>query len=331
MQQQQRMSAGHGAADIGIQQPAPATRVSIRDLCSLFCCPPFPSSIVSKLAFMPPEPSYKIEYDPETKSEPKIHLLENRAEWPHGADELRNVEIFFTRTRRNNNIACMFIRPCAAAANFTIIFSHGNAVDLGQMCSFYYGLGLQAGLQRVQLRLLRLATAARAAGRRSGISTRTSRPPLQALKTRYNINEDQVILYGQSIGTVPSVDLASNNPNIAALVLHSPLLSGLRVACAGVQRTYCCDAFPSIEKIPRVQCPTLVIHGTEDDVIDFSHGLTIFENCPSSVEPLWVAGAGHNDVELHSLYVERLRVFINNEVPKPKAQTAAAPTANGAR
>lgn len=102
-------------------------------------------SIVSKLAFMPPEPSYKIDYDPETKwvlsfvcsighpsacREPKIHLLENRAEWPHGADELRNVEIFFTRTRRNNNIACMFIRPCAAA-NFTIIFSHGNAVDLG--------------------------------------------------------------------------------------------------------------------------------------------------------------------------------------------------------
>ena len=35
-------------------------RVSMKDLCCLFCCPPFPSSIVSKLAFMPPEPSYTI-------------------------------------------------------------------------------------------------------------------------------------------------------------------------------------------------------------------------------------------------------------------------------
>jgi len=74
----------------------------------------------------------------------------------------------------------------------------------------------------------------------------------------------------------------------------------MRVAFPGTQRTWCCDAFPSIEKIPRVQCPTLVIHGTDDDVIDFSHGVTIYEQCPSSVEPLWVAGAGHNDVELHA-------------------------------
>lgn len=34
--------------------------------------------------------------------------------------------------------------------------------------------------------------------------------------------------------------------------------------------------------------PTLVIHGTQDEVIDFSHGLTIFEKCPRAVEPLWV-------------------------------------------
>lgn len=35
-------------------------RVSVKDLCCLFCCPPLPSSIVSKLAFMPPEASYRI-------------------------------------------------------------------------------------------------------------------------------------------------------------------------------------------------------------------------------------------------------------------------------
>ena len=34
--------------------------------------------------------------------------------------------------------------------------------------------------------------------------------------------------------------------------------------------------------------PVLVIHGTEDEVIDFSHGLAIYEKCPRAVEPLWV-------------------------------------------
>lgn len=46
----------------------------------------------------------------------------------------------------------------------------------------------------------------------------------------------------------------------------------------------CC----SIDKVPKVTSPVLVIHGTEDEVIDFSHGLAIYERCPRAVEPLWV-------------------------------------------
>ena len=30
------------------------------ELCCLFCCPPFPSHIVAKLAFLPPPPTYKL-------------------------------------------------------------------------------------------------------------------------------------------------------------------------------------------------------------------------------------------------------------------------------
>ena len=44
----------------------------------------------------------------------------------------------------------------------------------------------------------------------------------------------------------------------------------------------------SIDKVPKVTSPVLVIHGTEDEVIDFSHGLAIYERCPRAVEPLWV-------------------------------------------
>jgi hypothetical protein len=40
--------------------PQPNRSATVRDICSLFCCPPFPSAIVSKLAFMPPEKSYRI-------------------------------------------------------------------------------------------------------------------------------------------------------------------------------------------------------------------------------------------------------------------------------
>ena len=70
----------------------------------------------------------------------------------------------------------------------------------------------------------------------------------------------------------------------------------------------------SIEKISRVSSPVLVIHGTDDDVIDFSHGLALFERAPRTVEPLWVEGAGHNDVELYGQYLDRLRRFIHVDI-----------------
>jgi predicted esterase len=58
----------------------------------------------------------------------------------------------------------------------------------------------------------------------------------------------------------------------------------------------------------------LVIHGTDDEVIDLSHGVAIHDRCQKAVDPLWVEGAGHNDVEIYSQYVERLKRFINEEI-----------------
>lgn len=46
----------------------------------------------------------------------------------------------------------------------------------------------------------------------------------------------------------------------------------------------------SINKVSKVSCRVLVIHGTEDEVVDFSHGLGIYERCQKAVEPLWVEG-----------------------------------------
>jgi hypothetical protein len=44
---------------------------------------------------------------------------------------------------------------------------------------------------------------------------------------------------------------------------------------------------------------------------------------PHQVEPLWVPGAGHNDVELHAAYLERLRAFIEGEVANNSADSKA--------
>lgn len=112
--------------------------LSISEICCLFCCPPCPSKIASKLAFLPPEPTYSLMCD-DSGSRWTLHLSE-RADWQYSAREKDAIECFMTRTSRGNRIACMFVR-CSPSARYTLLFSHGNAVDLGQMSSFYIGLG----------------------------------------------------------------------------------------------------------------------------------------------------------------------------------------------
>ncbi|XP_074480879.1 alpha/beta hydrolase domain-containing protein 17C [Sebastes fasciatus] len=281
---------------------------SLGELCWLFCCPPCPSRIAAKLAFLPPEPTYSVHSD--ANGATSLHLSE-RADWQYSQRELDAVEMFSTRSSRGNRVGCMFVR-CAPNSRYTLLFSHGNAVDLGQMCSFYIGLG-----SRINCNVFSYDY--------SGYGVSTGKPSeknlyadieaaWQVLRNKYGVTPENIILYGQSIGTVPTIDLAARY-ECAAVILHSPLMSGLRVAFPDTRKTYCFDAFPSIDKVSKVASPVLVIHGTEDEVIDFSHGLAMYERCPRAVEPLWVEGAGHNDIELYAQYLERLKQFISFELP----------------
>ncbi|XVF49725.1 hypothetical protein PTKIN_Ptkin04bG0036300 [Pterospermum kingtungense] len=61
------------------------------------------------------------------------------------------------------------------------------------------------------------------------------------------------------MGSGPTVDLAARLPRIRAVVLRSPILSGLRVMYP-VNRTYWFDIYKNIDKISLIKCPVLIIH-----------------------------------------------------------------------
>ena len=211
--------------------------LSLRELCCLFCCPPCPSRIASKLAFLPPQPTYSFSSD-ESCTRYSLQLTE-RSEWQYTQKELDCIEVFMTHSSKGNRIACAFVRTCANA-KYTILFSHGNAVDLGQMSSFYIGLST-----RINCNIFSYDY--------SGYGISSGKPSeknmyadinaaWQSLRSRYGISPEHIILYGQSIGTVPTVDLASRY-EVGAVILHSPLLSGMRVAFPRTKRTCCLDVF----------------------------------------------------------------------------------------
>lgn len=152
---------------------------------------------------------------------------------------------------------------------------------------------------------------------------------------RYGVSPENIILYGQSIGTVPTIDLASRY-EVGAVILHSPLMSGMRVAFPNTKRTWFFDVFPrfvhycsvlykalpydfnlfnfitivsSIDKVSKIISPVLVIHGTEDEVIDFSHGLSIYEKCSKAVEPLWVEVSTLVELILHITIINIILIY----------------------
>lgn len=202
--------------------------LSFRDLCYLFCCPPFPNRIASKLAFLPPEVSYDIQPVKSADPEPPVAnadpptapptaitpldvphklILHEKADWQYSDKEREMFEAFYARSSRGSRVACLYVKCATSPVKFTLLFSHGNAVDLGQMTSFFVGLG-----QRINCNIFSYDY--------SGYGQSTGKPSeknlysdidaaWQAMRTKYGIRPEHIILYGQSIGTVPTVDLAS--------------------------------------------------------------------------------------------------------------------------
>ena len=199
-------------------------------------------------------------------------------------------DAFYTKTKRKNKIACLMIRS-PKVAKFTFLSSHGNAADLGMLTAFYCRLVHQLNINIFSYDYSGY-------GRSSGTASEKNlysdiEAAWHALLKRYDLKRENVILYGQSIGTACAVDLATKYET-AGLVLHSPLMSGIRLLFP-VKRTWICDAFPIIDKVSKIKSPTLVIHGTHDEIINFSHGLQIYDQLQNAVEPLWIKGVStHN-------------------------------------
>lgn len=83
--------------------------LSFSELCCLFCCPPCPGKIASKLAFLPPEPTYELNSDENAKTKYSL-VLHERADWQFGDKEKEYFETFFARSSRGNRVTCLFVR-----------------------------------------------------------------------------------------------------------------------------------------------------------------------------------------------------------------------------
>ncbi|XP_062196020.1 uncharacterized protein LOC133899099 isoform X1 [Phragmites australis] len=294
------------------------------------------SSVASKLAFFPPDPpSYGVvdeeEPPPEaaaavaapgtttTAAEGDADKGTARRVAITGVPWREGVEARRVRTRRGSEIITMYVRR--PEASLTVLFSHGNAADLGKMYGIFVEL---SATLRVNLMGYDYSGYGQSSGKASEANTFADiEAAYKCLVDVYGTREEDLVLYGQSVGSGPTLDLAVRLHRIRAVVLHSPILSGLRVMYS-VKKTYWFDIYKNIDKISLVKCPVLVIHGTNDDIVDCSHGKRLWELCQQKYEPLWIEGGDHGNLETFPVYVRHLKKFLSAMKKLPVEKEASA-------
>ncbi|TVU08226.1 hypothetical protein EJB05_41623, partial [Eragrostis curvula] len=286
------------------------------------------STVAARFAFFPPSPpSYGVEPPPS----PAAAATDSAVVELSGVPRRGRVEARRLPTKRGTEVVAMYVRQ--PGAKLTLLYSHGNAADLGQMYELFVELSSHLN---VNLMGYDYSGYGQSSGKPSEQNTYADiEAAYRCLIETYGASEENIILYGQSVGSGPTLDLASRLPHLRAVVLHSPILSGLRVMYP-VKHTYWFDIYKNIDKVPLVKCPVLVIHGTRDrtfifddytifdcmrkpdvvkvgtadEVVDCSHGRALWELSKQKYEPLWVKGGNHCNLELYPEYIKHLKKFV---------------------
>ncbi|ETV98147.1 hypothetical protein H310_08886 [Aphanomyces invadans] len=201
-------------------------------------------------------------------------------------------------TSLHNRIATFYIKN--EGAKYTLLFSHGNAEDLGMVYEWFREVS-----RRINVNVM--------AYDYTGYGISLGVPSEEAVYSdveaafAYLVDvkktpPSRIILYGRSLGTGPSCYLAAKQSRLKApvggVILQSPLLSIYRVAFQ-FRFSLLGDMFCNIDHVGNIESPITIIHGTRDEVIPFWHGEELFVACQAAWRslPLWVQDAGHNNIE----------------------------------
>ena len=198
-------------------------------------------------------------------------------------------EVSFFISNNSERVACMQFGNLKDPEK-TIIFSHGNGEDLGNLKSFlkfwstdnieliaydYPGYGLSEGKPSEQ-------------GCYDAIECLYK-------KVTGEMGRDpaSIIIWGRSLGTGPSLYLSSKY-EVGGMILETPFLSAFRSVTQIPLLPW--DRFRNFEQTQNVRCPSLVVHVTLDEVVPFRQGVQIYSELPDPKKFLEVKGAQHNNI-----------------------------------
>ena len=110
---------------------------------------------------------------------------------------------------------------------------------------------------------------------------------------RQDVDPTKIILFGRSVGGGAVCTLAAQRPS-AALILMSAFISVRSFAKRYLAPALLVrDPFDNLSVVRDYKGPTLVIHGKFDEVIPYSHGMTLYKASRNAA--MITYKSGHND------------------------------------
>ncbi|KAL6080512.1 AB hydrolase-1 domain-containing protein [Balamuthia mandrillaris] len=243
--------------------------------------------IVAKQAFLPPPSSYD--------------------------DSLEHLT-WVSKPRCSDKVPVLWLQR-SKSARFTIIFSHGNAEDIGQLSHW-----LQHICKKMEVNVITYDYIGYGLHKADSLPSEASCFADVLAVYRFATEQEgvppsRIILYGRSLGSGPTCWLASHlwnewrkslkaksckrsggflssilSPSAstepsqqaveppAAVILQSPIASCIRVVSDGLAKLPGLDMFVNIDRIPKIGSPVFIIHGSEDEVVPYVHGQQLYAN-----------------------------------------------------
>ena len=208
------------------------------------------------------------------------------------------------------NIAVMYYKVNDEPT--VLLYSHGNGTDIGYLNNFLSKLSYCIGINIISYDypgygLSEVSTDS------NFMEEQTASNILDAEKQCYRtidhvINHllengrkcSDIILYGSSIGTGPTIDLASRISGLKGVIIQTPFTK----ICAtdpDYQREPIAVIFENYKKIMLIDSMVTILHGTLDQLVPYSHGIALFDilnENQNKCKFVTIDDASHNDIEL---------------------------------
>ncbi len=200
----------------------------------------------------------------------------------------------------------------------TILFCHGNAGNISHRLDsidIFHRLG-------ASVFIFDYRGYGQSKGRPSEKGTyQDARAAWDYLVEAKKVDPERIVIFGRSLGGAVAANLATQRTP-SALILESTFTSAPDLG-AGIYpylpvRWLCRFSYDTKSMLPEIDCPILIVHSRDDEMIKFSHAEQLYQAAKQPKQLFELSGS-HNEgiFTSHTEYVNTLRNFLANSRDGP--------------